>query len=655
MAFQDNFYSILGILLLCTLSVSVTLYPPSWNEICDVNRTDNHLFLNCVAEGHEGVRFIFKDLVNYSTGVNTTYTVHITCRGTGNISMIWPVKIPGLIDVRVEGCKIYDYINDWNNASLDNTPDNLQSLQIVDSTSMIDVSVLFTSLNNVQNITDEFTCGHEETIRVLKMRNMSMAFHVSDPLVLQRIRPQDNPIELIKNFLNQDVKCVYKKLEEMEETYTRSMSKHHMNVLSSSSEYPVLKYINYSHNHWTEINEIFQDWRTRFTEMKYLDLSHNKISKIEFRDRFDLPPGEDTIIDIRHNNISTLTVQNILDWSALDNMFIDIRGNPLDCGCFKQTLIFKLQSESFFKGTISKYKYLQNMTCASPESAKGIKIINLSKIEMGCEIPPEDLSIYLVALGVIAAILILVIIVTFRYRREIKIILYTRFHVVLPWDVDDKKEEKEYDAFVSYSSGDEDWVYDYLQQKLETPADEDTPAFNLCLHQRDFIGGTSILENIIDSIENSRHTIVILSKNFLKSIWGMEEFKHAYYQSIIKKHRHLIIVKYEDIPENIMDETLKRCLKTFTYLDVKDVMFIDRLRFALAIKTRPTKCDSKCEKGMIDLTLPGPLVITNGPNVINTQVSNTSDDSGYVDVNPVSNNVYCNNNFQKDDIKANYV
>ncbi|ESO82347.1 hypothetical protein LOTGIDRAFT_98144, partial [Lottia gigantea] len=147
-------------------------------------------------------------------------------------------------------------------------------------------------------------------------------------------------------------------------------------------------------------------------------------------------------------------------------------------------------------------------------------------------------------------------------------------------DVDDKKEEKAYDAFVSYCSVEENWVLDVLLPKLETPQNGE-PSFKLCLHQRDFIGGKNIQDNIIDSIDNSRHTILILSRSFLKSMWGLQEFRYAYQESITKKRRHLIIVFYEKIPEEEMDTVLKCCIKTFTYLDVKDTMLMDRLRFAL--------------------------------------------------------------------------
>ncbi|ESO90260.1 hypothetical protein LOTGIDRAFT_99343, partial [Lottia gigantea] len=131
---------------------------------------------------------------------------------------------------------------------------------------------------------------------------------------------------------------------------------------------------------------------------------------------------------------------------------------------------------------------------------------------------------------------------------------------------------KRFDAFISYSSSNSDWVLDNLIHKLESPFDSHD-ALSLCIHKRDFVGGKSILLNIIDSIENSHHTIVVLSRQFIQSVWSMTEFKEAYEESVTKKRRHLIIIKYEDIQETEMDSMLKRCIKTFTYIDAKDPKF----------------------------------------------------------------------------------
>ena len=73
------------------------------------------------------------------------------------------------------------------------------------------------------------------------------------------------------------------------------------------------------------------------------------------------------------------------------------------------------------------------------------------------------------------------------------------------------------DAFISYSSKDSDWVIDQLMNSLENLH---TP-YNLCLHERDFLIGEPICDNIRKAVhvESSKCTICVVSENWLESDW----------------------------------------------------------------------------------------------------------------------------------------
>ena len=76
-----------------------------------------------------------------------------------------------------------------------------------------------------------------------------------------------------------------------------------------------------------------------------------------------------------------------------------------------------------------------------------------------------------------------------------------------------------YDAFVSYSGLDQEWIDQVLIPNLE-------PGYRLCLHERDFQLGRSITENIVDSIAKSQSCLIILSENYVKStLHRMEEIQ----------------------------------------------------------------------------------------------------------------------------------
>ncbi len=63
------------------------------------------------------------------------------------------------------------------------------------------------------------------------------------------------------------------------------------------------------------------------------------------------------------------------------------------------------------------------------------------------------------------------------------------------------------------SDEDTQWLVDVLWKKNSDNLDiEVDPGFRLCIEQRDFMPGRSILDNISDGVEKSRRAIFILSK-----------------------------------------------------------------------------------------------------------------------------------------------
>ena len=95
--------------------------------------------------------------------------------------------------------------------------------------------------------------------------------------------------------------------------------------------------------------------------------------------------------------------------------------------------------------------------------------------------------------------------------------------------------QKEYDAFVSYGHGDSHWVLHELRPYLE----DHEPHFRLCIHERDFLAGPTVVNNISAAINASRRTIVILSNSFLQSHWCRFEFKLAHSKVSYMRGYHL--------------------------------------------------------------------------------------------------------------------
>lgn len=187
------------------------------------------------------------------------------------------------------------------------------------------------------------------------------------------------------------------------------------------------------------------------------------------------------------------------------------------------------------------------------------------------------LSILLFAILAMLVMCTLTFALYYRYQSEIKVYLFAKNLCFWFITEDELDKDKTYDVFVSYAQPDEKFVEEHLLPELER---QDNP-YKVCIHIRDWVPGQFIAEQVVNSVRKSRRTLVVLSNNFLNSVWGKLEFKTAHTQSIREGRARVVVVIYGDLDESKLDDDLKSYLKTNTYVKWGDKFFWNKLKYAL--------------------------------------------------------------------------
>ncbi|XP_052069202.1 toll-like receptor 2 [Mytilus californianus] len=111
------------------------------------------------------------------------------------------------------------------------------------------------------------------------------------------------------------------------------------------------------------------------------------------------------------------------------------------------------------------------------------------------------------------------------------------------------------------------WIY---TTKVNVDLKETEKKFKLALHDRDFIPGKFIADNIIDIIKVSRKIVFVVSKSFLDSEWCQYELDMARMHMFQQNREMLIVILLDDIPNGKIPSRLKQIWEKITCLETDD-------------------------------------------------------------------------------------
>ena len=294
------------------------------------------------------------------------------------------------------------------------------------------------------------------------------------------------------------------------------------------------------------------------SHVNVFDLSRNNLSEIHDMGAF----RNLSSLNLTSNNISHFTKAEleILDGiSSNSNISVFLADNPVTVSshcCDIQDLISWTMKTTVHMPDLPKY------VCLSPSGYR--RFFNTETIESMhrlCE--TMKLNPLSIVIAISSVIFLMIVVASVMYRKRWKmrwLMLASRRFLRLQEESEDSTIY-DYDAFVSFNVDDIKWIKDYLIVELEQ-----IRQLRLCIHHRDFMPGIPIEENIVDAIERSRKTILILSANFVKSNWCHFEVQMARNKLIEKGYDIIVPVIIEDFDLNLTSRTLRNILDRNTYL-----------------------------------------------------------------------------------------
>nr|KAG5701905.1 hypothetical protein BaRGS_014970 [Batillaria attramentaria] len=303
----------------------------------------------------------------------------------------------------------------------------------------------------------------------------------------------------------------------------------------------------------TRLDQVSKGRFQSLTNVTTLYLNKNILTKI--------PDG--TFDDLEH--LTVLTLDGNLITSVGENTFgpdmrrrlqsLNLSNNHFECTCSLLWFRKWLQSDP------ALFDYHNPYSRYECKNIPGSDVATFFLNEQQCLLSHES-YIFIVVCFVIFILTLTVVTLLYRYRWHIRLAMYEVFRgdLLAKWRQRNPKDFQ-YDLFVSYSGEDVRWVIDHL-----IPGLEDQMGLRLCVHQRDFILGNNISDNIMDSLESSKRVLALFSRSFASSQWCQFEMELCL-RHVIDNNDVMVVVLLEDVESRDLSGAMLALMKTTTYIE----------------------------------------------------------------------------------------
>ena len=471
-----------------------------------------------------------------NTGLHKNVFANLTSLQLLDIGYNNLVAIPNMVDAGLSSS--LESLMIHNNAIKEITPttfNNLFSLQIINM-----------NKNGIRRISTSAFVGLSQ-LRILTIETnyiTSLRSKILDPLIsLEELHlGQNNIVNIASDIFEYNQMLTYLSLRNNPLLGASTLSP---DIFSNASSLKLLD-ISGSGLYSTSLNML-----AKLTTLETLYLSHNHITYMD-------PAAFKPLTSLKSLGMAANKL-TLINESVLEPLVsleeIDLSGNPFTCICdtfwFSQWMI---STDLNILDLTRRGSY----SCASPASERSKDILDYMS-QSNCV---SRFGFYL-TLYICAGVSLFGIIVAgiFRFRWYFKYYLYLirsrRRHLL------DQQDQRiyQYDAFVCYHNTTLKWVINKLLPQMEYKH-----GFKLCLHDRNWPVGDAIVDTIVNSIEHSRKTLLLVTNKFARSAWCREETELAFSRVVDEQRNLLLVVLMEEIEPRNLSPTLRQLLTTRTYL-----------------------------------------------------------------------------------------
>ncbi|KAK3762967.1 hypothetical protein RRG08_061657 [Elysia crispata] len=255
------------------------------------------------------------------------------------------------------------------------------------------------------------------------------------------------------------------------------------------------------------LNDIFRLNPKSFkslTNLQYLNISQNRLHQINF----SIAHMKNLkILDLQKNQIQSLSRQTRLEIDKISEgrepPLMNLSYNPISCDCENLEFLEWLSGTALADFDFRGAPYY----CGMEQQANGYRDV-IVLLRRRC-IKQEELFAVVTSASIVA-VLAFAALFAYRFRWTLR---YWYHAARLKFQPVVSPEDFDFDVFVSYSDKD-----DFVEEEL-IPRLQDEYNFRVMMHGLCFPAGAHITDSVHTAVTTSRKTLVVITKNMLRSHW----------------------------------------------------------------------------------------------------------------------------------------